>query len=62
MLGELNEDNNDNWVKPKVNDNDVTTNTEVQVLLGKIDKDLWETMERATLVTFIVLFNLNLIL
>lgn len=49
-LGELAEDNPENWVRPN-GDSDPTTNVTLQVVPNSDDMELWDTMDEATLQT-----------
>ncbi|KAH0432022.1 2-keto-gluconate dehydrogenase [Colletotrichum camelliae] len=47
-LGEFSERNLDNWFRPDPSNPDVTTNMKLQYTLTKSDRQLWDTMDKAT--------------
>ena len=50
VLGELDEQNEESWVKHHPANPDVTTNIRLQALLGPKSEHLWNVMESATYV------------
>ena len=48
MLGELDEQYKESWVKHHPANPDVTTNIRVQALLGPKSEHLWDVMDNAT--------------
>ena len=50
MLGEIDEKNEQNWVKPDPNNPDVTTNIRLQITLSDNDTSLRKVMHTATYV------------
>ncbi|MCG7497467.1 GMC oxidoreductase [Vibrio sp. Of7-15] len=48
VLGELDYKNDNNWFKKNSADDDVTTNSLLQITTNELDLDTWETMDQST--------------